>query len=142
MSDPLGYRRYCFPPLAAYIVDTPESALVAGVGGKMSSITMAFYKQFGDNFRHEPQTASMTIAQLLTIEERVHPWDLGPYVSQAATFRLNGVHRPFWRDYPLTEPSVFLTPEPLHHWHKQFWDHDIKWCIFASSRRVYLLLNK
>lgn len=27
--------------------------------------------------------------------------------------------------------QVFLTPEPLHHWHKQFWDHDVKWCINA-----------
>jgi len=62
MSDPLGYRRFCFPPLAAYIVDTPESALIAGVGGKTSSVTMAFYKHFGDNFRHEPRTASTTIA--------------------------------------------------------------------------------
>jgi hypothetical protein len=131
MSDPLGYQRFCFPPLAAYIVDTPESALIAGVGGKTSSITMAFYKHFGDNFRHEPRTASTTIAQLMALEENAHPWDLSRYVSQAATMRLNGVHRPFWRDYPLADPSVFLTPEPLHHWHKQFWDHDVKWCINA-----------
>lgn len=131
MSDPLGYQRFCFPPLAAYIVDTPESALIAGVGGKTSSVTMAFYKHFGDNFRHEPRTASTTVAQLMAIEERVNPWNLVPYASQAATFRLNGVHRPFWRDYPLAEPSNFLTPEPLHHWHKQFWDHDVKWCINA-----------
>jgi hypothetical protein len=34
MSDPLGWRRFCYTPLAAYIVDTPESALIAGVGGK------------------------------------------------------------------------------------------------------------
>lgn len=131
MSDPLGYRRFCFPPLAAYIVDTPESALIAGVGGKTSSVTMAFYKHFGDNFRHEPRTASTTIAQLMAIEEKIHPWDLNHYISQAAAMRLNGVHRPFWRDYPLADPSTFLTPEPLHHWHKQFWDHDVKWCINA-----------
>jgi len=131
MSDPLGYRRFCFSPLAAYIVDTPESALIAGVGGKTSSVTMAFYKQFGDNFRHEARTASTTIAQLMAIEQKVHPWDLNKYTSQAAEFRLNGVQRPFWRDFPLADPSVFLTPEPLHHWHKQFWDHDTKWCINA-----------
>ena len=41
------------------------------------------------------------------------------------------VHHPFWRDWPLAEPSLFLTPEPLHHWHKMFWDHDSKWCIWA-----------
>ena len=29
------------------------------------------------------------------------------------------------------ELSLFLTPEPLHHWYKIFWDHDIKWCIRA-----------
>jgi len=46
-------------------------------------------------------------------------------------FHLNGVHCPFWRNYPLSDPSVFLTLELLHHWHKQFWDHDVKWCIAA-----------
>ncbi|KAG2127501.1 hypothetical protein DEU56DRAFT_872775 [Suillus clintonianus] len=30
---------------------------------------------------------------------------------------------------PLTDPSVFLTPEPLHHWHKGFYDHDLQWCL-------------
>ena len=29
----------------------------------------------------------------------------------------------------MAEPSQFLTPKPLHHWHKQFWDHDVKWSI-------------
>jgi hypothetical protein len=54
MSDSLGYKHFCFTPLAAYIVDTPEAVLISGVAGKTSPVTMAFYKQFGDNFRHEP----------------------------------------------------------------------------------------
>ena len=129
MSDPLGYSRFCFPPLAAYIVDTPEALLISGVAGKTSPMTMAFYKQFGDNFRHEPRTASTTVAQMMEIERRAHPWHLSLYLAEAGKFRLSGVHRPFWRDFPLADPSTFLTPEPLHHWHKMFWDHDIKWCI-------------
>src|SRR3984885_5059663 len=129
MSDPMGNLRHCFTTLASYIVDTPESALLSGVGGKTSSVTMAFYRQFGDPFQHEPRTASTTLAQLHAIEEIAHPWNLESYVKEAAKFRLNGVHRPFWRDWPLAEPSVFLPPEPLHHWHKMFWDHDAKWCI-------------
>ena len=129
MADPLGYLRFCFTPLAAYIVDTPESALISGVAGKTSSVTMASYKQFGDNFRHEPRTASTTLAQLQAAESTTNPWDLPRYVEEAMKFWLNGVHQPFWRDYPLSDPSVFLTSEPLHHWHKQFWDHDTKWCI-------------
>jgi hypothetical protein len=129
MSDPLGFRCLCYPPLAAYIVDTPESALISGVAGKTSSVTMASYKQFGDNFRHEPRTASTTLAQLKAAEATIDPWDLDAYFKAAMGFRLNGVHRPFWRDWALSDPSIFLTPEPLHHWHKAFWDHDVKWCI-------------
>jgi hypothetical protein len=131
MSDPLGALRYCFTPLVSCIVDTPESALYAGVAGKTSSVTMASYKQFGDPFQHEPRTASTTLAQLEAIESKIHPWDLSAYLREAKKFRLNGVHRPFWRDWPLAEPSLFLTPEVLHHMHKMFWDHDMKWCIGA-----------
>ncbi|KAG1847303.1 hypothetical protein DFJ58DRAFT_843203 [Suillus subalutaceus] len=57
MSDPVGNVRHCFTPLAAYIVDTPEAAmLVLGI-------------------------ISGTPAQ------------------------------------------------PLHHWHKEFFDHDLQWCF-------------
>ncbi|KAG0692181.1 hypothetical protein DFH29DRAFT_1009184 [Suillus ampliporus] len=31
--------------------------------------------------------------------------------------------------WPLANPSVFLTPEPLHHWHKEFYDYDVQWCL-------------
>ncbi|KAH9159458.1 hypothetical protein EDB89DRAFT_2117806 [Lactarius sanguifluus] len=89
------------------------------------------YKQFGDPFRHEPRIASTTLAQLHAIEARVNPWHLNAYIKEAMKVRLNGVHRPFWRDWALSEPSKFFTPEPLHHWHKMFWDHDAKWCIRA-----------
>jgi Plavaka transposase len=131
MSDPLGWRRFCFTPLAAYIVDTPESTLIAGVAGKTSSVTLATYKQLGDNFRHEPRTASTTLAQLHVVEEKADPWDLEAYFKAASQFHLNGVHRPFWVDWAMSDPSIFLTPEPLHHWHKAFWDHDVKWCIYS-----------
>ncbi|KAF8971462.1 hypothetical protein BDZ97DRAFT_1913940 [Flammula alnicola] len=135
MSDPLGDQRLCYTPLAGYIVDTPESTLIAAVAGKTSSVTMASYKQFGDSFRHEPRRASTTIAQLQSLEEKLDPWNLQAYFNTAKeSFRLNGVHRPFWRDWPLSDPSDFLTPEPLHHWHKQFWDHDAKWCIKAIGK--------
>jgi hypothetical protein len=132
MSDPLGHSHHVFTPLAAYIVDTPESVVLAGIGRKTSSVTMADYKKFGDLFQHEPCTASTTLAQLNNLEQNVDPWDLEAYVKSAfSKFHLNGVHRPFWRDWPLAEPHQFLTPELLHHWHKMFWDHDIKWCIHA-----------
>jgi hypothetical protein len=131
MSDPLGSLRYAYTPLAAYIVDTQEAVVLTGVAGKTSHLTTATYKEFGDAFRHPPCTASMTLGQLIAIEEVADPWDLGTYIKQAMVYRLNGVHRPFWRDWPLSDPSEFFTPEPLHHWHKMFWDHDAQWCIRA-----------
>ncbi|KAJ4496908.1 hypothetical protein C8R41DRAFT_708635, partial [Lentinula lateritia] len=61
----------------------------------------------------------------------IFPQDLPAYQRASVTARTNGVVSPFWRDWPLAEPCEFLTPEPLHHWHKMFWDHDAKWAIQA-----------
>ena len=141
MSDPRGYSRFCFTFLASYMVDTPEAVMLAGVAGKTSHLTMADYRNFGDPIQHEPRTASTTLAQLAALATTVHPLDLPVYIPAAKAIRLNGVHLPFWRDWFLqtppgvptrtlvADPSRFLTPEPLHHWHKQFWDHDMKWAI-------------
>ncbi|KAJ7766827.1 hypothetical protein B0H16DRAFT_1453842 [Mycena metata] len=131
MSDPLGWLRYCYTPLVAYILDTPESALVAGVAGKRSSVTTASYKEFGDAVRHPSRTAASTLAQLIELEESFDPWDFPAYIKAAKGVGLNGVHRPFWRDWALAEPSNFLTPEILHHWLKMSWDHLVKWCLQA-----------
>jgi len=139
MADPLGYSRFCFTALASYIVDTPEAALIACVAGKTSHLTMADYRTFGDPTPNEPRTASTTLAQLAALAAQHDPLNLSTYLPAAKAIRLNGVHLPFWRDWHLgssarllqSEPSQFLTPEPLHHWHKQFWDHDVKWAIRA-----------
>ncbi|KAJ7746028.1 hypothetical protein B0H16DRAFT_1321423, partial [Mycena metata] len=74
MSDPLGWRRFCFTPLVAYILDTPESAMVAGVAGKTSSVTTASYKNFGDAYRHPPRTRDYTVQQLHQLERHTDPW--------------------------------------------------------------------
>ena len=130
MFDPVGSLRYCFTPLIAYIADTPEAATIAGVTGKTSHITMASYKEFSDSLRHPPRTAENTLLQLISIKSQgTDPNDLKTYGKEALKYHLNGVHHPFWRNWPMAQPDTFLTPEPLHHWHKQFWDHDVKWCI-------------
>jgi hypothetical protein len=131
LSDPLGELRWCFTPLAAFIVDTPEAQLISCVGGKSSPVTTAIHHQFGDNFRHPPRTGSITLRTINKINKSQTALEsLEKYETVAKTYRLNGVQLPFWRDWPLSsDPSTFLTSEPLHHWHKQFWDHDVKWCI-------------
>jgi len=143
MADPRGYSRFCFTALASYMVDTPEATMLASVMGKTSHLTMADYRKFGDPVRQEPRTASTTLAQLAALATNIDPLDLPAYIPAAKAVRLNGVHLPFWRDWFLqtppgvptrmlmADPCRFLTPEPLHHWHKQFWDHDVKWSIRA-----------
>ncbi|KIO09340.1 hypothetical protein M404DRAFT_131498, partial [Pisolithus tinctorius Marx 270] len=80
-------------------------------------------------FRHEPRTASTTLAQLAVVKSKVHPTNIQVFFREAQRFRLSGVSDPFWRDILLSCPSTFITLEPLHHLHKEFWDHDMKWCI-------------
>ncbi|KAG1753542.1 uncharacterized protein EDB91DRAFT_1242525 [Suillus paluster] len=120
LSDPIGQSQYCFPPLASYIVDTPEAMMLACIGGKTSLVTMAMYKQFGDSFRHEPHTASTTLAQLSVVRTRADPSDLQAFFREAQKFCLNGVFEPFWRDWVIIDPSRFFTPETLHVLHKEF----------------------
>jgi len=127
----MGLQPVLLYPIASYIVDTPEAAMLAAVGGKTSPITMATYKEFSDDFRHEPRTSSTTLTQLATAALNADPSDIEAYFREAQKFRLNGVHKLFFRDVPLSCPSRFFTPEVLHHFHKEFGDHDCKWCINA-----------
>ena len=133
MNDPLGNLRLCYTPLVSYIVDTPEACMLAAVAGKTSPITTAMYKQFGDSFRHLPRTKGLTLQQLQDID--VNPNDFEEYFKAAQKYRLNGVAKPFFRDWPLSDPSRFFPPEPLHDWHKMFWDHDVKWVINIVSAK-------
>ncbi|KAI6010464.1 hypothetical protein EDC04DRAFT_2871206 [Pisolithus marmoratus] len=62
---------------------------------------------------------------------KADPSDIEIYFRKAQKFCLNGVDKPFWHDIPLSCPSRLLTPEILHHIHKEFRDHNVKWCINA-----------
>ncbi|KAF9016394.1 hypothetical protein BDP27DRAFT_1440698 [Rhodocollybia butyracea] len=136
MSDPVGQLRACFIMLASYIVDTPEASMVScvGGGGKTSPYSMAIHTDYGDMKRHPPRLSGITLNTIDSIEaDGVLPQDIPAYYRESRKKRTNGVENPFWADWPLSEPCEFLTPEPLHHWHKMFWDHDLKWCIQATG---------
>ena len=124
-----GDMGYCFTPLASYICNTLEAAMLAAVGRKTSPLTMVMFKQFGDPFRHELRMRETTLAQLSVAKSKANPVDVEAFFREAQHFRLNGVHEPFWRNYLLACPSSFLTPEFLHYLHRKFWDRDAKWCI-------------
>ena len=58
-----------------------------------------------------------------------NPDDFEHFLKVVKCFLLNGVSKPFWRNWLLSNPSIFLKPEILHHFHCFFWDHDLQWCI-------------
>ena len=135
LSDYAGKIRLCFTPLVACIVDTPEATALACVAGKMSHLTTATYKEFGDPFQHQPRTAANILTSLQALASRFDPSEVASYANHAKTlFRLNGVDLPFWRDWYLPDetlpnPHQIFPIEILHHLHKFFWDHDAKWVI-------------
>jgi len=126
-------------PLIAYIVDTPEAAALAGVAGKTSHLTMAAYGEFGDPIQHQPRITSSILLPLETLASQFNPSDITIYSNNARSkFCLNGVDLPFWRDWYLPDgmlpsPHQIFPIEILHHLHKAFWDHDVKWIIRAAG---------
>ncbi|KAG2132153.1 uncharacterized protein EDB93DRAFT_1243059 [Suillus bovinus] len=74
-----------------------------------------------------------TLEQLLSIA--CDSLNIEGYFDACAPFRLSGIAQPFWRDWSLADPHVFFTPEALHHWHHEFYDQDVKWCLAAVGKQ-------
>ena len=131
MNDPVGNLRYCYTPLASWIADMPEESLLSATSPKTSPVTTATSKQFGDLFRHPARTAAVTLAAIQAACAESSSSDFKEFLKTIRRYCLNGVIKPFWKGYPLSDPSIFFTPKVLHHIHRMFWDHDLKWCITA-----------
>jgi Plavaka transposase len=59
--------------------------------------------------------------------------DYKNFLKASRRLKLSGIVEPFWKMWPLSDPSNFITPEVLHHFHWMFWDHDVKWCITMTG---------
>jgi hypothetical protein len=130
MSDPFGRLRINHTPLVAWIADHPEQRLLACVDASTSPVSLALVHEFDDIFPHPPRTREHALAQISALlNESPDPWDLGAFLKACGTYHLNGVFEPFWGDWGGADPSIFLTPDALHQWHKFFYDHPLKWVI-------------
>ncbi|KAG6370271.1 hypothetical protein JVT61DRAFT_12220 [Boletus reticuloceps] len=126
MSDPVGNLRYCFTPIAAWITDTPEESLLSGTGPKVSLVTIASSKQFGNAHQHELCTADHTLAAIHTACSQYSPNDHIGFLKAAKWLGLNGVIDLVWTGWPLSQPCYFITLEVLHHFFRFAWNHDIQ----------------
>ncbi|KAN0101069.1 hypothetical protein V8E55_001053 [Tylopilus felleus] len=118
MVDPFGDIRHCFMPLL----------LIAGVSKNTSLITEASIKQFGDGNRYTPHAGEKTLERIYDTAQVMDLWNLDRFQKCAKALLLLGVHLPFWRDYCLSNPAIFLVPKILHTLHKLFFDHILAWC--------------
>ncbi|KAI6001511.1 hypothetical protein EDC04DRAFT_2908687 [Pisolithus marmoratus] len=114
MSNLAGNLQYCYTPLALWIADTPEECLLAATSPKASPIATA-----------NPRTLCACTEQ--------DPFTYENFIKVIRALHLNSVIEPVWKGWLLSEPSDFITPEPLHHFHRFSWDHDTKWCITATE---------
>lgn len=126
MPDPLGNLHYGFTLLISFIANMPEACLIACVWGKTSPITTASYKNIGDPFWHLPHTTILTKCQLKTIKHLT--LNIKEFFAACTDFCLSGVSLPFWWNWQFASPSHFFTPEALHYWHCECWNHNVQWC--------------
>ncbi|KAF8835448.1 hypothetical protein BDN67DRAFT_912998, partial [Paxillus ammoniavirescens] len=129
MSDLLSNLRYCYTPLASWIADTPEESLLVATSPKAFPVTTATSNNFDNPFCHSLHTGSFTLATIHSICTENDALNYKNFLKAIKPLSLNGMVEPFWKDCSLSNPSDFFTPEPLHHFHHMFWDHDAKWCI-------------
>ena len=67
MSDPLGWRWYCFTPLVGAIVDTPKALMYAGVSKSASPVTTAIYNNLATHIvtNHKQHTLPLPSSLIL-----------------------------------------------------------------------------
>lgn len=130
MSDSHGNIRIIHTPLVSYIADYPEQRLIACVSGNASPLSTATQNDFGDETAHPRRTRTFTLSRIFDTCAQLDPiTELAAFTATCRDRELNGVHQPFWRDWGAADPSVFLTPDALHAWHKMFFDHPLRWVM-------------
>ena len=131
MADPNGCIRSVRTFLAAYIADLPEQQALACVRSGYAPSSLAEPSSLGNSAAHDLRRGSATLEAIQEIKDELAEEggqdDLRLFEKAAKCHGLNGVDKPFWRDWLHSDPSLFLASDALHQWHKLFMDHPIEW---------------
>ncbi|KAG6855732.1 hypothetical protein H0H87_011534 [Tephrocybe sp. NHM501043] len=128
----------------------PEQHMISCVTASAPPIFLAKATEFDDSTQHPCCTRTSTLQLIKSLYAVHHSWaQLDSFICASKKIDLLGVHQPYWCDWgvavganpalvgPFTSdpnwgaanPSLFLTPDALHAWHKFFFDHVIKWIV-------------
>ena len=131
MLDPNGNIRLVRTFLAAYIADLPEQQVLSCVTTNHAPSSLAGPLALGDSLAHPLRDRLHTLGAIEEIQTAMTALnaqgDLGKLKKVAKAYGLNGICKPFWRDWLYADPSLFLAPDALHQWHKLFMDHAVEW---------------
>lgn len=131
MLDPAGRLRNVRTFLAAYIADLPEQQALACVASNHAPSSIAGPTTLGDSAPQPLREGQDTLKVIKEIMDSLEKTDdvgnLTKLRRLAKEQNLNGVDKPFWRDWLYADPCLFLAPDSLHQWHKFFQDHPIEW---------------
>lgn len=131
MLGPDGQLRRVRTFLVSYIADLPEQQALSCVTTNYAPSSKAGPGSLGDSAPHPLRKGIDTIKDIQAIDEELEESDDQDNLERlrrvSKAYGLNGVDRPFWRDWLNADPSLFLTPDALHQWHKLFADHPIEW---------------
>lgn len=130
MSDPNGFLRPVHTPLISWIADLPEQHVIACISLKYSQLSTASTEHFGEVTPHPLRDRWATLDAIRDACHMCDPCDIAAFYKVClSSFHLNGIILPFWGDWGDACPSMFLTPDALHQWHKFYYDHCVRWVI-------------
>ena len=101
--------------------------MIACISWNASPVTLAMVEGFGDDTAYPLCHGVMTLQNIYELCQwsdkngrKIDVWDVPRYLAESKKHHLSGVHLPFWRDWKLADPAIFLVPEILHTCHKFF----------------------
>lgn len=79
---------------------------------------------------HPCHTYIHALANITCVDARVAPGDdIAAYLKVSVEYGISGVEHPYWEVWGAADPSIVITPDVLHVWHKLYFDHVRKWVI-------------
>ncbi|EGO03900.1 hypothetical protein SERLA73DRAFT_33519, partial [Serpula lacrymans var. lacrymans S7.3] len=124
-----GHLHCVHTPLISWITNLPEQLLISCMSVKHSPISTSNSRHFGNPTPQPICSQELTLNTIEKVCSLVNANKINLFHKKCKTMHLNGVTEPFWRDWGMADPSIFLTPDALHNWHKFYYDHVLKWVI-------------